>query len=242
MAADYHRFRGADGLYGSEVGFQVPVLVIEYRRVSTRTGKRQVVPFSVVTTSETWDVEWCRRDQCCYWHSSGSGLWLPWREWNAGIIRTFSDDGKDNARPIGPDDPQTPRGIEWFGRCRYYASQFANPENSRVPIWWERQAVDFSRRLGKTKVRDPEKYLRECGYVPLAQPLNLGGTRNPFETEDFQNGTEECTYCSTCRDCLPSGDSYEPCRHLYWCNDCGMFRGIGADEGPCEHEKKGERE
>lgn len=47
------------------------VLFIEYH-----DGK----PFSVTTTNSTYDVEWCKRDECLYFHESGGGgidSWFP---------------------------------------------------------------------------------------------------------------------------------------------------------------------
>jgi hypothetical protein len=32
-----------------------------------------------------------------------------------------------------------------------------------------------------------------------------------------------CTYCSVCDDHLPSEDTYEPCEHVWWCDDAGWW-------------------
>ena len=59
-----------------------------------------------------------------------------------------------------------------------------------------------------------------------------GGTHNPFEPWGTKQGDAE--YCSICQMNHDVTDDNQPCDHLEWCDECGLWMGEGAYDS-CEH-------
>lgn len=208
---------------------QVPVLLIEYRKEGDR-----YIPFSVITPWDTWDVEWCKRDSQTYYHNVGSGMWMPWREFNNGTVRTCNGGGKD---PELKKTSRTGQRVEFFGKTRWHPGKFVNP-NAGVPVWLDPRVNVCTEWKSDadpgTPVKRPEAYLLARGYKPIAEPLDLGdGITNPFETDDYLSfGDTSCEYCRVCDDWLPSTDNWsgELCDHLRWCEKHSQWTGRGLDK------------
>lgn len=221
LAFDTHDFRDANHQLISRERVLVPILSIEYRRVGQR---HKIVPFAVRTAFEWWDVEWCKRDGQCYYHcSGGGGSGLTCREMTEAARR------KRNCL----EQETTGRWLKFDGRADISFGRFCDV-NASVPIWYDRNLVRVMQnpkgmRDEEKPARNGDEYLRLCGYLPVANPLELGdGILNPFQTDSFQSfGDRQCEYCKICDDWLPDE---ELCEHVRWCDEHGVFGGPGKDQ------------
>lgn len=205
---DVHEWRDQNRTLLYRGPCRVPILMIEYHDVKIQRS-RHIVPFSVTTAWDDWDVEWCRRDATCYYERVGSSsLWLPHEE---------------------TKEPTTGE----------YGIRFHCTASLRIParhlFWFERAAVKIV-VPSDSPIQDPERYLLSRGCCTPLTPVEIEpGIMNPFETDDFLTyGEKGCIYCTKCKDYLPIAD---PCRHLWWCQECGVWSGPGSDDS-CEHPKE----
>jgi hypothetical protein len=205
-----------------------PVLWIEYRR--TRAGL--VVPFSILTPWDTWDVDYCESDGECYFHVSGSGPGLPSRQWCGGEMRNGRAGEAHRTDRKGS-------GVQFYGTVDIHPWRITKWQQRKDPecLWYERQAVVITTDQG-TRARHPDAYLRRSGYDVLDAPAVAGGCANPFETDWFRHNEEsETVYCSVCNDRFPEYLCNEICPHVWWCDECSVYVGPGTDEH-CKHEDK----
>jgi hypothetical protein len=168
------------------------------------------------TCAEWWDFDWCKRDGTLRYHNSGSG-----------------------------------------GEIRFHVARFVHPTPPKAELWVADglPVVTAARRKdgtwGERRVGAAELLRR--GYARIARPRSLPlvnaypyrkvkTTLNPFEA-----GWEGDTiYCDRCDDHLPSEDTYRPCDHVEWCDECGMW--VYTDDqtylesSSGKHECKGETE
>ena len=114
----------------------VPVLLIVYRRANER-----LVPFSVITPTDTWDVDYCRRDECCYYHASGSGVFLPRRVWAFGRLTTLPGRGRRRTYTTR----RKGYGVEFYGQS---ATQVTAMGGEDAAIWFERGVQQFETAAG----------------------------------------------------------------------------------------------
>lgn len=217
-------------LYYEGVPIRVPVLLIEYHE--TPIGLR---PFTACTPWDSWDVEFCKRDGRCYYQNAGSGLWLPWREFNDGVVRTCS------RRLTRRRTKRQEQAVEFFGRARWNPHSFAD-RDAGVPVWLDPRVQVCTRWKSHddpgAPVERPAQYLKSLGYTPVDRPLDIGdGIANPFETDDYLSfGDTRCEYCRVCDDWLPTDNwSGDVCDHLRWCDKHGQWtgRGLGKQERCC---------
>ncbi len=144
-------------------------------------------------TAGHWDFDWCKRDQSLHFHQSGFG-----------------------------------------GEVRYHVARFCQPVPPKAQLWVADGipiVTHVTRKdgtWGERPVGDAELLRR--GYERIATPRRLPlvncypyrkakTTPNPFEA-----GWEgETIWCDRCGDHLPCEDTYRPCDHIEWCDECAMW-------------------
>ena len=203
---DRYRIKDFDGYYRREVPTEDPILAVEYTK---ENGLWR--PFSVTSSHTVWDVDYCRRDDCLYSHQSGGGLFMGGR-WHL-------DEESQTANFVGPVAHKVRRG-RW-GRSQCGIRLWLH---SKVRIVWENPRPGFRNRGRGKRVKNARRKLSARNVRLIDRPI--GG--HPLEE---CGGDESTEWCSICDDRLP--DTLL-CEHLYWCDECGMVRGVGCHDGECD--------
>ena len=113
--------------------------------------------------------------------------------------------------PLLPDDPVTVDGIYWCLK-----PEMVKAERCRL-IGRETRKRNKTRRLRSI----PKSFMR-CRW-------NSGARYRDILHWLQENGIEDSTnYCSECEDLIPDG---QPCEHIWWCDEHGMW------STPCERER-----
>src|ERR1035437_161421 len=145
------------------------------------------------TSPETWDFDRCKRDQATYYHLSGSGGDIEF------VVARFTH-------------PSPPKALLWVARGVPIVTHVSHADGT-----WNYRRVSNGEllRRGYQRIARPKR-------LPLvnAYPYRKAKTTlNPFEAA----WEGETVYGDRCQDDLPCEDTYEPCEHVRWCDECVMW-------------------